>query len=376
MYSALELHKEVLQGLQSIDSFSQDMFLPEEYDFHLNKMQDSFVNELLDKGFSDRQLRLDYVQDLIVKNKHLPVFISPTAFYYESGAVTSYLPGNYKHLLTSRAKIKETVNCAKLVEGVVKYTQTLHFLSFQIPEDATAPFYSKVELVKVESASAETVIASVSMPVEDKEDIYLIVKNILYQANKDKNVDEINYYWEKYTDAQRQGVIKKNHFIIYDDSVTAPTVTLGYKLVFYNADGTVQDTVFETAESTEVEVWDKTELAKLAASKQTSSVLLDNKELYERTQNIFYFPNPQEPHSSVADGLLFTYYGNTFLIEETTIDYIREPQPISLELGQGCELSESAARIIANRTVEFLKLTIENPSYAQTLQHNEMRDQK
>ena len=39
MRSALELHKEVIQGLQTVDAFSQDMFLPEEFDLHLNKQQ-------------------------------------------------------------------------------------------------------------------------------------------------------------------------------------------------------------------------------------------------------------------------------------------------------------------------------------------------
>ncbi len=370
--SALELHKEVLQGLQTVDAFSQDMFLPEEIDLHLNKQQDSFLNELLDAGFADRQLRLDYVQDVIVKNKVLPIYISPSAFYYEGGAVVSTLPGGYKHMLPIRAKVREVVDCAALLETMIDYTQVFHFV--ELSTNLTTPdFFSKVELIRMNAGGSETIVATVSMPVKEKEDTYLIVKNLLYQANKESRDKE--FYWEKYSGSLQQAIIKPNHIIIKDDSITAPTTVRGYKIKTYKTDDSVDKETFETFLSTEVKVWNIAILADLAVANTTSVVLLDNKEIYERRQNVFFFPKPEEPHAGISDGLLFTYYGSDFLVEEVTVDYIREPQPISISLEQGCELSESASRIIADRTIEYLKLLIENPNYREMLGHNEIRGQ-
>ena len=66
--SPLELHIEVLQGLQKVDGFQQDMFLPEELDLQLNKQQGRFIEKLTNKEFQDRQIFLDYVKNIIVKN--------------------------------------------------------------------------------------------------------------------------------------------------------------------------------------------------------------------------------------------------------------------------------------------------------------------
>lgn len=368
MRAALELHKEILQGLQTVDAFSQDMFLPEEIDFHINKQQDSFINELLDEGFADRQLRLDYIQDLIVKNKALSVFISPTAFYYESGAVTSFLPGNYKHLLSTRTGVRRTEDCSEVIETLETKEIYLSFLKLDT-NATTAPYYSKVELVRILANQDEEIAASTIVGAEEKDDTYLIVRNILYQANN--KYENVEVYWEKYAGAERQGNIKLDNFIIIDEDED-----IRYKLVIYTANGDVQNEVIVTPVTQEVEVYTEDSLEDLAAIEYTSTTLLDNKEVYERKQNVFFLPKILQPHTLLSDGILFNYFGEKFIIEEVLIDYIREPQPISLIANQGCELSLSGTRVVANRTIEYLKLAIENPSYRQVLQHNQIRDQK
>jgi hypothetical protein len=372
MKSALELHKDILQGLQTVDAFTQDMFLPEELDLHLNRVQDSFINELLDKGFADRQLRLDNTQDLIVKNRPLTVFISSTAFYYESGAVTSFLPGNYKHLLAVRAGVKSLPACAftaeqkeiAVTEKVEKYFNFLPLTTIA----TDPPFYDKVELVQIDEAQTETVIASTVGAVAEKDDTYFIIRNLLFQANQ--QFINIDFYWEKYADTERQGIIKQNNFIITDRAANT------YKLNIYNAAGDLTNDVLATQEVQEIEKYTADYLTILNAVDYSTTTLLDNKELYERKQNVFYAPKPSNPHTNVADGLIYNYYSDEFVIQNILIDYIREPQPISLALDQGCELSISGANIIVNRVVEALKLAIENPIYREVLQHNELRDQK
>lgn len=387
MRAALELHKEVLQGLQTVDAFAQDMFLPEEIDLHLNKQLDSFVSELLDEGFADRQLRLDYTQGLIVKNKNISVFTSPNAYYNESGAVFSYLPGNYKHLLSTRAKVRPTINCATLTsvisnltpsvpalddESIDEANQIFHFLVLS-PKATSAPYYPKVELISKIGTGLDVTVASVSMPVQEAEDIYLIVKNLLYQANQGSDTAE--FYWEKFSNGTRQGEIKLGTFIIKDN-----TVNIVYRLEIYEADSgdnlVIGKTIQQTLQTDVVNNWTTEFLAALDTGEYAGTTLLDNQEIYTRQDNAFYLSKVQAPHSNISDGILTTYYGSDFVIENLLIDYIREPQPISLELEQGCELSESGSRVVANRTIEYLKLIIENPNYREVLGHNEMREQK
>jgi len=385
MYSALELHKEIFQGLQTVDAFTQDMFLPEELDFHLNKQQDNFINELLDEGFADRQIRLDYIQNLIVKNKSLPVYISPLSFYYESGAVTSLLPGNYKHHLSTRVKVRKTADCAALVENdtEVSYYMTTVKLETKL---TTSPYYSKVEFIRIEENNDETLLASLTNDVtQEKSDINNIMRKLVYEASKESNT--VEYYLGKYADSVRQGNTLADNAI----QIITPVNTQTYKIITYTIDGSIDkeslgvgtdvDNTSFTTRTTETWDLEATDaggvlLNVVGEPKITPTELLDNKEVYERQQNVFYFPKPDNPHTLIADGIIFNYYGNSFLVEEAIIDYIRNPQLISLADSKGCELSESAARLIANRTIEYLKLAIENPSYREVLQHNEIRESK
>ena len=57
------------------------------------------------------------------------------------------------------------------------------------------------------------------------------------------------------------------------------------------------------------------------------------------------------------------------------IDLIRIPRQISLSLNQISELGGNAPDIIVDRTVEYLKLAIENPAYQAVLNDNKTRDQ-
>ena len=372
MYPALESHKEVLQGLQTVDAFTQDMFLPEEIDFHLNKQQDNFITEMLDEGFADRQLRLDYVQDIIVQNKTLPVYISSTAPYFESGAVVSYLPGDYRHLLSTRVKMRENVDCGELLETL---EDTTYYIS-NVPiatNLSSGPYYARVKFIRINADQSETILIDLkNSGVEEPEDVKNIMEMIAFTANKDS--DEVEFYLGKYPDSLKAGNI------IADTSlqVLAPDDTLKYKIVTYKADKLTIDVEISAGSPTSLrttKTWETSNLDKLAPATKRAAVNLDNKELRERQKNAFTGSTPAEPHIGISDGILSTHY-TTFLPEEVTIDYLRKPQVISLAEGKGCELVTSAARIISNRVIEYLKLVIENPNYREVIGHNEIRDKK
>ena len=372
MYPALESHKEVLQGLQNVDAFTQDMFLPEEIDFHLNKQQDSFISEMLDEGFADRQLRLDYVQDIIVQNKTLPVYISSTAPYYESGVAVSYLPGDYRHLLSTRVKIREGVDCDTLLETLEDITY--YVSNVPIATNLTVgPYYARVKFVRINADQSETVIIDLkNSGVAEPEDVKNIMEMIAFTANKDSNTTE--FYLGKYPDSLKSGNIIADTTL----QVLAPDNTIKYKIVTYKPDKVTIDVEVLAGSAMNLRTtkkWETDMLANLAPATKIAAINLDNKEIHERKKNAFTGSNPREPHIGISDGILSTYY-TTFLPEEVTIDYLRKPQVISLAEGKGCELATSAARIISNRVVEFLKLVIENPSYREVIGHNEKRDIK
>ena len=352
MYAVLELHKEVLQGLQTVDAFSQDMFLPEEIDFHLNKQQDSFISEMLDEGFADRQLRLDYVQDIIVSSKTLPVYISSGAHYYEPGAVVSYLPGNYKHLLSTRVKVREGVDCSELEETTEDITYYITSVALNT-NLSTGSYYSRVQFIRINEDQSEDILVDLkNSAVEESDDIKDIMEMLVFEANKESNT--VEYYLGKYPDTIRQGNIIADNVI----QILIPTNTVTYKIITYKTDGSEDVDSGSTALIAKTtKTWDATILSEAAPAERTSAVNLDSKEKDERTQNVFYASKSIEPHINLADGIISTYYTN-FLPEEIYIDYIRNPQLISYSESKGCELSNSAARLIANRVIEYLKLVI------------------
>jgi hypothetical protein len=91
--------------------------------------------------------------------------------------------------------------------------------------------------------------------------------------------------------------------------------------------------------------------------------------------NYFYSPVSVGTKTAISDRHLMAYEAKNFLISDLTIDYVRIPRTISLSLNQISELGGNAPDLIVDRTIEYLKLAIENPAYREVLQNNQIRNQ-
>jgi hypothetical protein len=91
--------------------------------------------------------------------------------------------------------------------------------------------------------------------------------------------------------------------------------------------------------------------------------LTEGDELYELNKNVFYKTRKREPVSSLDRGYLRVYQDKSYIVTSLSIDYVRRPRQISLDLDQSCELAANAPRIIVDGCVTYLKRILENPAY-------------
>lgn len=376
--SPLELHIEVLQGLQKVDGFNQDMFLQEEIDLQLNKQQGRFIEKLTNKEFQDRQVFLDYVKNIIVKNHSLDTFTIPTTSVdidleprYEQQAVYGVLPTDYLHLISDRSTVYRRLDCADIEDSSIPtstYSERVADLSII---DILETEYFKALAVTNQTDSTDIISTN---------NYYLrgqLIQDILKSG--DPISSSIRFYWESYRNIRVPNTLLvvipgtdpvKNYQIQYtkanlDESGTPPVVTAN------SSENTSSPLTFNQVDLTSIQAASTTyEYLDVVENK-----LAEADDLYDLRKNKFYKPDVKEPHSTLVNNFLIAYRDKSSIITNLTIDYVRKPQTISLSLNQGCELAGEAPRLIIDKTIEYFKLVIENPAYRGIVQDNETRNQ-
>lgn len=373
--TALEMHIEVQQGLQKVDSYQQDMFKSEEIDLHLNKQQERVVNELVGKEFQDVQLRLDYISSLIVKNHTISVLVPETTdVFYEPNMAYAVMPPNYVYIINDRCQVVQSVEfCNDLTTlitngNVSEYTAVV---PFPVPVITVAPFYTGFIIEKTEN-SVDTSIYTLPTGFNDYivavDAKFMIINNTLDELNRTLNPDT-RVYWETY-----RGTYEANSYIFVraDSDWTAVTITI------FNNDLTPLVDATTTSGFTET-VYKDISLTSAATDQvitYADNGMTEGDKLYDLPKNIYYQSSPKEPTSAMADDFLYVYNKENFIITKVIIDYVRKPRQISLLLDQSCELSSSAVRAdIVDRTIQYLKLLIENQVHREFLQDNLIKNQ-
>lgn len=369
--TALDLHIEVLQGLQKVDSFQQDMFLPEEIDFHLNKQQDRFVESMVNKSFEDQQLRLDYIKNLIVKNRSLIVYKKQELLGEAIQGVYTPLPSNYLHLVSDRAVLARTTKCDNITEKINYVDFTENYAVVALPKPGNNSPYYKDFTIRINNV----IVYKARLEVTDPDYISVLVHDVLDNIDLSSftTLSKDKVYWENY-----RGEYYPNSFIFVKDIKANQSVnTIGFPSSFKIKTDTESSTGI--IKQPTYQVVDRNKPFKDQGQKFTKTLvenkLSENSEIYEFRKNVFYKPSFEEPHSMLAEGCIFSYGGDSFIITDMLIDYVRKPRQISLALNQGCELAGTAPRLIVDATIEYLKLVIENPSYQAVLQDNQIRNQ-
>jgi len=374
--SVLEAHIEVLQGLQKVAAYSEDMFNADEIDLHLTRQQDRLLEEIVNKRFEDLQVGLDYIRPLLVKNNKLQVVLPElTDEIYEPNMVYGVLPANYYHLINNRSKVV-TSTSAGLCEDLTTYkalgtskaafTERVAVLPVPTPTNTTWPFYYKTKLV-VESTSGnvEKTLPDGLNNLKSANSWFQITNYILENIS----IPGVEIFWESYRD-----VYSPKSFIFVTQDINITQVTINWETSSSNTASagagaaSFVNTVYQKPNYTTSNLTGYQET-------ETANLLTETDEFYTQNVNAFYKTKKNQPKSQVSGDFLLVYENKSFLISDLSVDYIRKPRHISLSLNQNFELGGDAPRIIVNRTTEFLKLVIENPSYQAVLNDNKVRNQ-
>ena len=390
--SALDMHIGVLQGLQKVDGFTQDIFSPEEIDFHLNKQQLRFVEELVNNQFQEQQVFLDNIDRLVVKDLVLPAFDNtaqiPSSLTKQSNEpkVFSFLPSDYMHRINSRARVAQLKSpcsastLSTLAESVEESIITVAFpietidgptssylIDFTISVDGTEVYKSSFNIDDGDLSQGSI--------INNLKDTTYIINDILENIDVSgiAGLDNRRIYWEQYKDLK----VSKSFIFVKDLSQDAfPTaITATTKESTGAAKTTVNGVVYDSPKT-----FTRMNNTAIAASTEFIVTEADIKvmplnELYELAKNIFYKPSPLEPQGYMANGVLGVLGSTGSLITSVVLDYVMKPRQISLALDKGCELNEAGSRKIVDYTVEYLKLIIENQSYQGVLQDNQLKNQ-
>lgn len=374
--SVLEAHIEVLQGLQKVAAYSEDMFNADEIDLHLTRQQERLIEEIVNKKFEDQQMGLDFIRPLIVKNKKLKVILPAlTDEIYEPNMVYGVLPSNYYHLVNNRTKVVTSTAAGlcddltaykALASSKTTYTEAVAVLTLPSPSNASWPFYYKTKLTLGTSSGNTEIQLPEGLNNLKSSNSWFQITNWILENVKIPNVD---IYWESYRDTYAP-----KSFIFVSSRADLTAVTIEWQTSSSNstlagsATKTFSNIVYSTPNYTSTNLTGYKE-------DQISNLLTETDEFYTHNLNAFYKTSKKNPKTQVSGDFLLAYENRSFLISDLSIDYIRKPKHISLSLNQNFELAGDAPRIIVNRTTEFLKLAIENPSYQAVLNDNKVRNQ-
>jgi hypothetical protein len=373
MLTAREAHIQVLQGVQKIAGYEEDMFKAEEIDLQLSRHQRRLAEELTRKSFDDDQASRDILQPLYVKNHRLPMFVPQTSEgIYEENMVYGAIPGNYLHLISNRSKVITStdnrycadVSALKVSSLYADVTEKIAVLSIPTPTATAAPYYYKAT-ISLTIAGSPTVVLSVpeSLFIKSPKSVFYLQGYILDYFS----YAGVDIYYFKYRDT-----VGLDKFIFVTENPNITAVTLAYLKPDSSPDQSA------TANFTSTTFRRYTTLTTTNFPGMASAVVdnldAETHSLYEQNINPFYRSKKSNPKSVIASGKLVAYESKTFIISELIIDYVRHPKNVSLNLSQGLELGGNGPQIVIDRVVEYLKLAIENPSYQAVLNDNQLRN--
>lgn len=371
--TALEAHIQVLQGVQKVAGYQENMFKKEEIDLHLSRNQRRLLTEILDKKFDDVQSARDMLRPLYVKNYKLPTYVpATTEQLYEDYAVYGVFPGNYQHLISSRSKVITSTDsryCAdvtalKVANFYQAATERTGIVTIPATTGTVAPYFYKAT-VSLTISGTNTVVLNVPEGLiinSPRSNFYLI--NYILEYFK---YPDVQVYFDSYRDQTAPGSLI---FVTSNTNITAVTLS------FLKADSTPDASVTVNLTSSTYRKYATVTTTNFPSFAVNYADNLDQEvdELYAQNINSFYKSKANNPKSIVTGNILVAYESKTFIISELVIDYVRMPKQVSINLSQGIELAGNGPQIVVDRTVEYLKMAIENPTYQAALNDNQVRN--
>lgn len=95
----------------------------------------------------------------------------------------------------------------------------------------------------------------------------------------------------------------------------------------------------------------------------------------DQEQNVFYGMNYRSPKAELIGSGLRLYRGEKYIVSNVTFDYWQKPSAIEVSSNNATSWPTSANEKIVDYTVEYMRLSIEDPSYAANVQDFNIRTQ-
>lgn len=327
-----EQHIEVNQSLQKVAANRTRKFLSQEVDWVLNKMVNRFVQSKLrprpDGSFELDELDTDAVRTLLVVNKELPAYRQSAASY------VSFLPPDYKYLISDASFTQALCGQAATIGQV---TVVLTTLRQERSQQLSGPYYGMLSMV----ISPSTLNIPGDLPYSNKyagfnspDDVSFLTPFLL------KYFRDIGWlvYWERFAD-----VFRPQNFIVVSDIAIPVSLVVDNTLVTQTSQITKNYTTHTGS-----------------SPKAVANRLIPSSKIQELLGTAFFKTSVLSPISELSGNNLYVYADDSFIVTNTRVTYIKEPQVISLDLGTDCDLAADFHQTICDLAVEYLKGRLEN----------------
>ncbi len=361
----LEQHIRIDQGLQKINSNANRNILAQEKDLALNAAQLEIIKARTRKtedntGFAVNVGELSDIDDIIIRNFPLDVYVDTTGGDNLALPCFAFLPADYLVLVNDRSRIYS--NC-KTDFTTNTTASTLYYTTITFPNTiATTNQYSDLTLtidgtVIVNTTSTiggviQNEVYNANYPYYSGDDKFMIVNVILELCYQKKRNGEITFdiFWERFNNIYLKDtfiVVKKTTIGSTTFSYTsgAPVITANNTSSFYKFNLTSYEN----------------EVPNRLINNEFLPVIL--KRYHSRTIK-------ESPVSTLYNNNIQGFYNTSFIITKILIDYVRKPNKISLPLNRSCELAEPIQYEINDRAIEILMLDTANPLYQTKQQRN------
>ncbi len=344
-----EFHISLDLQLQKINSNAYGNIRPEEKDWLLNESVLRFIKDRINprsntkqQGFADTIKRYDDLEDLIT-TENIPLYKN------DDDSLYGILPYNYFHLLKDKTLV------ANDCQGLTNTTQvgvSTRVCVAQLKDAVNLYSTFKIEL---DNGSGYSTLIDVSqfpylasgIPTLDAK--FIIINFVLQQWNKIGN-GQFFVTWETY-----DNIYVPNSFIFVsynlpDLSVRITTDTIDI-FPFIN-----ENHIKYNYTITNVSL--------------VPNRLVKTDECDDMLQHSFSTTIATSPLSKLESGRLIVYHKKKFIANSLTMDFIRKPRKIDINLNQGCELDESVHDEIVDITVQRIKAILESKNYQAIINEN------
>jgi hypothetical protein len=295
-----EMHIAINQGLQKINSFQVDIFLPQEIDLEINKNIERFVAQRYSKlsnikrqGFEESQKRIDDLRTLVVEYSSKTTYKGQIGPIHHIDSFALPTPGStlgnedYLHLLNVRALI-EHEGCKP-----VKWTQEV------ISQDCSCSVVVPGSTPAILEANCAGLVPPGVWSCTSTYEDYRVVGS--YQADSAGNL---------VTDAN-------GDYILITDKSTAVS---GCKYCQHD-------------------------------------------DIFELLKDPFNTTKYTKPLYTIIDNNLDMYTDNTFVVNSAKITYLKYPNVVDVLAGDDCDLPLYTHQEIVDMTINSLLEAISDPRY-------------